>query len=108
MSYSRPERHSFYNTSLWKRTRAAYFKSVNGLCERCLKAGFVVPGNIVHHLEEITDDNVNDPNVTINLEKLECLCYKHHNKDHKKTDLPTNKGVSFVNGKVVLNYDEEE
>jgi len=27
----------FYNSTAWKRCRMAYIKSINGLCERCLK-----------------------------------------------------------------------
>ena len=41
--------HDFYTTFEWKRCREAYAKSVGGLCERCLKKGLVVPGEIVHH-----------------------------------------------------------
>lgn len=39
----------FYNSTTWKKCREGYIKSVNGLCERCLDKGMIVPGKIVHH-----------------------------------------------------------
>jgi len=34
----------FYNSTAWKECRAAYIKSVQGLCETCLERDEVKPG----------------------------------------------------------------
>lgn len=81
----------FYNSIAWKKCKGSYIKSVHGLCERCGK-----PGYIVHHKEILTPQNINDPNVTLNWEKLEYLCQECHNKEHigNKKEI-TREGFSF-------------
>ena len=73
---------SFYTGTKWKNCRAAYIKTREaidgGMCERCK----MVPGYIVHHKEYITPDNINNPDVTLNLDNLEYLCLDCHNKEH--------------------------
>lgn len=76
----------FYTSTAWKSTRAAYIKSVNGLCERCKAAGQFVPGRLVHHKKHITPRNINDPKVTLSFSNLELLCDDCHNKEHKRKD----------------------
>lgn len=67
----------FYNSSAWKKCRAAYIIKVYGLCETC-----GAPGKIVHHKEYLTPENINDPNVTLNHEKLRLDCQDCHNREH--------------------------
>lgn len=78
--YARP----FYTSDTWKKTRAAYIKSVNGLCERCKAAGEFIPGKIVHHKKHITPKNIHDPRITLSFANLELLCDDCHNKEHKR------------------------
>lgn len=72
----------FYKTAAWKKCRAAYISKVGGLCERCLKRGYYVPGYIVHHKEYIDLTNVTDPNVLLSFDNLEYLCMDCHNQEH--------------------------
>ncbi|WP_461213859.1 HNH endonuclease signature motif containing protein [Lacticaseibacillus sp. GG6-2] len=72
----------FYHSKAWRQCRAAYIDSVGGLCERCLKRGIIKPGYIVHHKHYITKDNINDPNVTLNWDNLEYLCFDCHQQEH--------------------------
>lgn len=72
----------FYKSPAWRKTRAAYIKSVGGLCERCLSEGKIIKGYIVHHKTYITKDNINDPNITLSWSNLEYLCHDCHNKEH--------------------------
>ena len=72
----------FYSSNEWKACRAAYKKSVGGLCERCLKKGLIVAGEIVHHKNYINPDNVNDPEVLMNFDNLELLCRDCHAQEH--------------------------
>lgn len=72
----------FYKSPAWKNCRAAYAKSKGGLCERCLKKGMYVPGEIVHHKIYINSDNINDPEVLLNWNNLELLCRGCHGLEH--------------------------
>ena len=76
----------FYKTAAWLKCRAAYIKSVGGLCERCLADGKIVPGYIVHHKCYLTPENINDTSVTLNWDNLEYLCQPCHNAIHFKEE----------------------
>ena len=83
MSVQAPEQQrAFYKSAAWQKCRAAYIKSVGGLCERCFARGIVTPGYIVHHKNYITADNLNDPGVALSFDNLEYLCQKCHNAEH--------------------------
>jgi len=41
------------NDKQWKLLRAAVFRRTNGLCEMCLKEGFITPGVDVHHIRPV-------------------------------------------------------
>lgn len=75
---------SFYKSNTWKQCRANYLKSVGGLCERCLSRGLFVPAVIVHHKQYISEQNINDPSITLNHNNLEALCRECHRKEHDK------------------------
>lgn len=52
------------------------------LCQDCLKAGRIVPAEEVHHIKELTKENVRDPSVTLNLNNLVSLCRRCHRMRH--------------------------
>ncbi len=85
----KPFAEKFYKGKAWQECRDAYYAYRYGLCERCGK-----PGLIVHHREKLTPLNINDPNVTLNWEKLELLCLDCHNREHGESS-PTQDGLSF-------------
>lgn len=58
------------------------------MCERCKARGIYKPGYIVHHKEYITPGNINNPNITLNLDNLEYVCEDCHNKEHKAAHTP--------------------
>lgn len=78
----------FYDSSAWKKSRAAYIayrRSVDGgMCETC----HVVPGYIVHHKTELSPSNINDPEITLSFNNFKYDCLICHNKEghtcHKK------------------------
>ena len=87
---------SFYKSKEWKECRKAYIASVDGLCERCLEKGIVKPGYIVHHIEHLTPENIDDPEVTLNFDNLEYVCKKCHDKEHFLTEPEvTREGLKF-------------
>lgn len=73
---------SFYKSKQWQRCRAAYVKSVGGLCEDCLKHGVYNPGIIVHHKTHIDRLTIENPEVTLSFANLELLCRDCHAKEH--------------------------
>jgi len=79
----------FYKGKAWKDCREGYFLSQHGICQRCGGAG-----RIVHHVKEITPDNIHDPDVTLNWANLELCCQDCHNKEHRSGDLVTD-GLMF-------------
>ena len=44
--------------------------------------GRLRPGKIVHHTCYLTQENINDPMVSLNFENLEYLCQDCHNEEH--------------------------
>ena len=73
-----------YSSKAWKNTRAAYAKSRRGLCERCLSAGLIKPGEIVHHRRHITAANVDDPAISLCWDNLELVCRECHAAIHEQ------------------------
>ena len=73
---------TFYNSKQWKTCREEYRKSKRYLCECCLSKGILTPGEIVHHINPITPENINNPNVTLNFDNLRVVCRKCHADEH--------------------------
>lgn len=72
----------FYNGSAWMSCRGSYIaKRIcidGGMCEICKEN----LGYIVHHKIEITPQNINDPNITLNHDNLQYVCFECHNRIH--------------------------
>ena len=73
---------AFYRSKAWRHTRDAYARSVNGLCERCLKRGEYRKGEIVHHIVHLSHENIDDPAVTLGFDNLELVCRDCHADVH--------------------------
>lgn len=74
----------FYSSGAWANCRAAYAKSVGGLCEKCVKSGVYRAGEEVHHKTKLTPENIDDPTVTLCWDNLELLCNECHKMAHRK------------------------
>lgn len=44
--------------------------------------GLLVPGEIVHHIIELTPENINDPSVSLNFDNLRLVCRRCHAEAH--------------------------
>jgi len=84
----------FYSSKAWQDCREGYAKSRRYLCENCLRRGIYKPGEIVHHMIEITPDNICRPEISMNWGNLQLLCRDCHAEQHKKRS----KGRRFVVG----------
>lgn len=72
----------FYSSKAWQECREAYAKSQRHLCENCLTKGLYTPGEIVHHIIELTPNNIDDPSVTLNFDNLRLVCRRCHAEEH--------------------------
>ena len=86
---------SFYNSKKWIKCRELYKQEKNGLCERCLKRGIYNPGEEVHHKIYLTPENINNPEITLNWDRLELLCATCHSKEHNEKHSPLRDDVMF-------------
>lgn len=70
-----------YRSGAWKKLRQAYL-SEHPMCERCARVGRIRPATQVHHKIHLTPENVDDPNIALNMSNLESLCDECHAKEH--------------------------
>lgn len=75
----------FYKSKRWQHARAAYLKSRQELCERCLRRGLITPATMVHHKIYLTEQNINDPRIALDFGNLEALCRQCHEEEHAST-----------------------
>ena len=69
--------NEFYNSSRWRKVRNYVMAKNNYLCQRCQK-----PATIVHHIEHLNDDNLNDVDIALNENNLMTVCHECHNFIH--------------------------
>ena len=79
----------FYNSTQWRKLSAYIRNKYNHTCQECGEFG-----DQVHHIIEITPDNIHDTNITLNEDNLTLLCDACHNAK-KKTVLDINEGLYF-------------
>lgn len=73
---------SFYKSKAWQRIRNNVMQRDHHLCVDCMRKGKYTPAEEVHHIIEITPDNINDPQITLNEENLVSLCKECHKRRH--------------------------
>lgn len=71
---------AFYKSAAWIKCKNTYIKTRisidGGMCEEC----HINLGYIVHHKQTLTEDNIKDPDVTLNHKNLEYVCKQCHDK----------------------------
>ena len=82
---------AFYNSKRWKTAQSIYKQMRFGICERCGKPC----GTIVHHKIYIDENNINNPEVTLNFDNFELLCQDCHNHEHHSKHKATVDGLRF-------------
>lgn len=101
---------AFYRSKAWRHAREAYFRAPArsmdgricppGMCERCFERGRLVPAEIVHHIEHLTPQNVNDPSVATSPSNLMRVCRDCHAALHSFDGYTPRVGFD-ENGRVV-------
>lgn len=76
--------HDFYFTKQWRELCHLLKIQRGHKCERCGKNILDLSYLIGHHKVELTMDNVTDPNISLNPEKIEIICQDCHNREHRR------------------------
>ena len=74
---------AFYKSAAWYRVRDYCLRRDAYLCQDCLANGKYVPAREVHHITELTPDNIHDPSISLNPANLICLCRDCHQQRHR-------------------------
>ena len=82
---------AFYASWKWRKCKKAFAKSKGNICERCLAHGIIEAGNKEHPLEAhhkipLTDENVDNPKISLNWDNLELLCSGCHHNEHDRRE----------------------
>ena len=73
---------TFYKSKAWQRVRESVMQRDGRLCVDCMKQGLYRPAEEVHHITELTPENINDPEISLNMDNLVSLCKECHQKRH--------------------------
>lgn len=71
---------AFYKTTGWKQARKVALARDNYLCQDCLKMGYVVPAQTVHHIIPIKIMW----QLRLIIDNMICLCESCHQQRHRK------------------------
>lgn len=92
---------AFYDSKEWKVFRENLIidrtNSYGLSCSKCNK-NILKEKIILHHKQELTKENVNDYNISLNPDNIEMLCLDCHNKEHSRFGYKKSKGVYIVYG----------
>lgn len=78
----KPYAKGFYKSKAWQSVREFVMSRDARLCQDCLKKGKITTAEEVHHIVEITHDNITDPSITLNPDNLVSLCRECHAARH--------------------------
>lgn len=79
--------HQFYCSRPWRNLSYQIKVERGGRCARC---NFVAATKddwsklIGHHTTQLTEQNINDPLISLNPDKIEIICLDCHNKEHRR------------------------
>lgn len=85
---------SLYHSSAWKNLREFVIRRDKGLCQRCKRHNRFHPGDIVHHINPLTPENIDVASISLNADNLEYVCKQCHEEIHKKI------GYGALNGTI--------
>lgn len=77
---ARPEMKPFYASVAWQAARMAALKRDRFSCQICGQRA-----QEVHHRIELDENNVNDPDIALNLKNLQSLCHDCHTRITSET-----------------------
>lgn len=75
---------SFYSTDEWKDFRKNIITERGNKCTECDKDILIDKQLHVHHIKELTQENVNDYMISMNPDNVRVVCHECHNKIHER------------------------
>lgn len=78
----KPWAEDFYKSQAWKHMRDVAMKRDAYLCVDCFKKNKLTAAEEVHHITELTPENIKDPAVSLNPDNLVSLCRECHKERH--------------------------
>ena len=76
--------HKFYCGKAWRDLCYCLKLNAGGRCAHCGEIIEDFSFLIGHHKIELTEDNVNDSNISLNPDNIEIICLNCHNKEHRR------------------------
>lgn len=76
--------HQFLCSKPWRDLSYTLKIADGGKCQRCNEIIEDMSQLIGHHTVELTEDNVNDPTISLNPKLIEVICFGCHNKQHHR------------------------
>jgi len=76
--------HQFYCSRPWRSLSYNLKIKANGKCNRCGETLLDFSKLIGHHTIELNEDNINNPAIALNPDKIEIICHSCHNKEHRR------------------------
>jgi hypothetical protein len=76
--------NSFYASKAWRDLSFNLKLQSNGKCERCPQEVDDWKNLIAHHKIRLTEENMNNPEISLNPDNIEIVCFDCHNKEHKR------------------------
>ena len=76
--------HRFYSSKAWRDLAHRLKVERGGKCERTGNTFADMSQLIAHHKTELTEDNVNDPQIALNPDNIEIISFDEHNKEHRR------------------------
>lgn len=76
--------HQFYCSKAWLDLSYSLKIKAGGKCAGCGEIPEDFSQLIGHHTIELTEENVDDPNISLNPELIEVICLDCHNREHRR------------------------
>lgn len=76
--------HSFYCSKPWRELSYNLKIERGGTCSRCKKVINDTSLLIGHHTIELTEENIKNPQITLNPDLIEIICFDCHNAEHRR------------------------
>ena len=93
---------AFYKSQAWKHTREMIMQRDHRLCVDCMLHGYITPAEEVHHIIELTPENISDMSIALGEENLVSLCRECHKKRHGSAKHRVDEFGSLIDLKSVL------
>lgn len=97
---------SFYASEAWQKFRLVIISQRRLRCEHCGERVVKAKELTLHHIKELTPENVHDTSISLNPDNVLLVHHECHNKIHKRFGRRPEKGVFIVFGPPLAGQEE--